>query len=621
MLDRVCGVWSSSGNYTVSELADIFAIPSIFVAERVVALIVNFAAPLRGVLITAVALGLGLGALAASATSAAAQTYYADPYSDIGGPSAKVRKSKKKAAAAAAKKAKAEKIAATDAVGSKKKQKSGQKDAKETAKAVTGPLVISVSLGRQKLAVFDGDRVIAESPISSGRVGYGTPTGVFSIVEKNRVHHSNLYAGAPMPNMQRITWSGVALHAGALPGYPASHGCIRLPHGFSSKLFGMTKLGTRVIVARDLVVPRSYSSDLLFAAYPPESDQAAFVSDGKTLVADASNTTVPAAVGGAVVDDAPRPLSFRERRALEAAKLSSDIREAGFKRQAAEIEFQSVQRETAAVIEPAKALAADLEKLEAAVRANERAEDETLSSLERLVRIREGKAGKVKKVRDIDGKIAALEAKVGELTAKADEAAQALKAARERSVEVLSAADAAETKLAAARLARNEAASALASLLEAEKIAKKREAKRALPVSVFVSRAKSRLFVRQGYEPIFDVPVTFERPDEPLGTHVFTALDYAPSKTAMTWSVTSVPFQPKADKKAPSRKDKGKTETVASVDVSKQTPDQALARLSIPQDAREQIADVMKPGSSLIISDHPLSPETGEYTDFIVPLR
>jgi lipoprotein-anchoring transpeptidase ErfK/SrfK len=112
------------------------------------------------------------------------------------------------------------------------KKKKGAETAAE--RSIKGPLVINVSLSRQRLTVYDANGPIAESPVSSGRVGYGTPAGVYSIVQKKRQHYSNLYAGASMPNMQRITWSGVALHAGALPGYPASHGCIRLPHGFSA---------------------------------------------------------------------------------------------------------------------------------------------------------------------------------------------------------------------------------------------------------------------------------------------------------------------------------------------------------------------------------------------------
>ncbi len=131
------------------------------------------------------------------------------------------------------------------------------------------PLTIVISLRRQQLKVFDSLGLVAQSRISSGRRGYDTPTGIFTILQKNRRHYSNLYDSAPMPNMQRLTWSGVALHAGHLPGYPASHGCVRLPYSFSSSLFSMTQLGTRVIVHNELVEPKQFHHPQLLSALPP----------------------------------------------------------------------------------------------------------------------------------------------------------------------------------------------------------------------------------------------------------------------------------------------------------------------------------------------------------------
>ena len=116
--------------------------------------------------------------------------------------------------------------------------------------------------------------------------GHPTPMGVFSIIEKDRYHHSNIYSGAPMPFMQRITWSGVAMHEGVLPGYPASHGCIRLSHDFAQKLWPVTKLGVRVIVARHEVVPVEFKHAKLFVPKPkPEEPQVATnpATDGRSL--------------------------------------------------------------------------------------------------------------------------------------------------------------------------------------------------------------------------------------------------------------------------------------------------------------------------------------------------
>lgn len=113
----------------------------------------------------------------------------------------------------------------------------------------TGPVTIVVSIPAQMVHVYRGDVRIGRSTVSSGRPGYDTPTGTFEILEKDRTHHSNKYDNAPMPFMQRLTWDGVALHAGHIPGYPASHGCVRLPMAFAEKLFEVTEKGGRVIVA------------------------------------------------------------------------------------------------------------------------------------------------------------------------------------------------------------------------------------------------------------------------------------------------------------------------------------------------------------------------------------
>lgn len=140
----------------------------------------------------------------------------------------------------------------------------------EISGAPYGPLQVVISLKSQSLKVYNGSGTqIASSRISSGREGYETPTGVFSILQKNEEHYSNLYDDAPMPYMQRLTWSGVALHAGKLPGYPASHGCIRLPHAFAVKLFEMTRMGGRVIVADGAPVPAAIRHPVLDAVAKP----------------------------------------------------------------------------------------------------------------------------------------------------------------------------------------------------------------------------------------------------------------------------------------------------------------------------------------------------------------
>ncbi len=154
----------------------------------------------------------------------------------------------------------------------------------------TGPLQIMVSLQQQRLTVFSAGVPVASAAVSSGQTGFETPSGIYSILQKNRYHESNIYSGAPMPFMQRITWSGIALHEGSLPGYPASHGCIRLPGAFAQTLFGMTKVGARVIVSRDPLTPRPFAHDKLFKPHSPATPIAVAQLSGRDGAASSQET-------------------------------------------------------------------------------------------------------------------------------------------------------------------------------------------------------------------------------------------------------------------------------------------------------------------------------------------
>jgi hypothetical protein len=123
------------------------------------------------------------------------------------------------------------------------------------ARAAGEPIIAIVSLRSQQITVYDAKGWIARAPVSSGEKGRETPAGIFSIIQKNAEHYSNLYDDAYMPHMQRITWSGLALHGGVLPGRPASHGCVRMPFAFAAHLFDATRMGMRVIVAPNDVTP------------------------------------------------------------------------------------------------------------------------------------------------------------------------------------------------------------------------------------------------------------------------------------------------------------------------------------------------------------------------------
>jgi peptidoglycan hydrolase-like protein with peptidoglycan-binding domain len=173
------------------------------------------------------------------------------------------------------------------------------------------PMTLIISLTDQTLNVYRGTLRIASSKVSTGMRGYATKAGVFSILEKRRRHHSNMYSAAPMPWMQRLTWSGTALHGGVVPGYPASHGCIRLPFSFAPKLFQITGIGDNVVVAANLATPKLIEHPSLFQPLP-------------TPTASAVNT------------EAPRPLSLSDivttkTSASEATHVTASAVEAGAK--------------------------------------------------------------------------------------------------------------------------------------------------------------------------------------------------------------------------------------------------------------------------------------------------
>jgi lipoprotein-anchoring transpeptidase ErfK/SrfK len=149
-----------------------------------------------------------------------------------------------------------------------------------------GPLHIIVSTAKQRVTVYANGTLVGRAPVSTGMPDHPTPMGIFTVISKSRWHVSNIYSGAPMPYMQRITWSGIALHAGKLPGYPASHGCIRLPEHFATRLWALSKIGARVIIARDEVAPVAIAHPRLPVPKKP-----------KNKPADALVAAAPAAAG------------------------------------------------------------------------------------------------------------------------------------------------------------------------------------------------------------------------------------------------------------------------------------------------------------------------------------
>jgi hypothetical protein len=188
-----------------------------------------------------------------------------------------------------------------------------------------GPFEIIISIADQHLSLYGSTGLIARAPVSTGKRGHATPLGVFSVIEKQKWHRSNIYSAAPMPYMQRITWSGVALHAGVVPGFPASHGCIRLNNEFAIRLWHLTKIGTRVIITRKDVAPVQIATPALLMPAPKPAEPLANDDPGRRLgappevkTATAADVASSASDGGSLHDQAdageqggpPRPISI-----------------------------------------------------------------------------------------------------------------------------------------------------------------------------------------------------------------------------------------------------------------------------------------------------------------------
>src|SRR5205807_6416521 len=151
------------------------------------------------------------------------------------------------------------------------------------------PIMAIVSIKAQQVTFYDADGLILRAPVSTGITGRETPAGVFAVIDKDKDHHSSLYDDAWMPNMQRITWNGIALHGGPLPGYAASHGCVRMPFGFAESLFDKTNIGMRVIISPNDAAPVDFSHPALFV--PSKDAIAAAPARADKLSAEAEEAT------------------------------------------------------------------------------------------------------------------------------------------------------------------------------------------------------------------------------------------------------------------------------------------------------------------------------------------
>ena len=518
------------------------------------------------------------------------------------------------------------------------------------------PVMAIVSMKDQRISLYDAAGGAMRARVSSGRTDYETPVGTYSILQKNRDHYSNVYDAAAMPFMQRITWSGVALHEGQLPGYPASHGCVRLPYSFAEQIFPLTKIGMRVIVARDDVAPVDFSHPLLLKPAPlPESvvaTKAAYVDsdsqqqNGSVFQADVRNWPQRQAEMDALKATAAERASQAELtkgpvadlKALLAAKTSQRAAAAKILRAAEKVKriaderSARTERELASAKDPAKLKKFENAKTQAdadVVTATERLTTATAAvqattserqraRAERAVRIAE-RAKRValnqvarterelidaksplrfKKQEDAAAKVAAAAIAAGQKHTSAAEALQAAETGLQRTTqELATAVTTMETAVAAARGAE----------------------RKTFPVSIFVSLKTQRLYVRQGHEPVTDVPVTISEPGQPVGTHIFTAVDYQKDGAGLRWTAVSLARRPMSDSAKLSDKSRRRNDAASEpYPANAALASAALDRFTIPPEIAQRFSESIWPGSSLIVSDEGLSKETGNATDFVV---
>jgi L,D-transpeptidase catalytic domain len=298
------------------------------------------------------------------------------------------------------------------------------------------PIMAIVSLSNQRVTIYDADGWILRAPVSSGQTGYETPAGVYSVIQKEEEHHSNLYDDASMPFMQRITWSGIALHAGLLPGYPASHGCVRMPYEFAQRLFDMTKIGMRVIVARNDVRPVEIDHPVLFK---PKLVRADLALKALTTHWDAARGEAQAAAPDAAPPEAdgPSPASPAKPlvmlKSLAAAKIAA-ADAATRKADAARLTAAKLTLDAVRLVRVAEATKYRAEaQLTAAESALETASSPVIQAAE------EEKAEALARLADAEAKLAAAK---GEAPLKADAAARARDEARAAAAEKVSAVEA-----------------------------------------------------------------------------------------------------------------------------------------------------------------------------------
>ncbi len=491
------------------------------------------------------------------------------------------------------------------------------------------PLLLLVSLRKQRIRVFDVNGEIASSRVSSGMPGFDTPTGVFSILEKNQHHVSNIYAGAPMPFMQRLTWSGIALHAGVVPGYRASHGCIRLPYSFARSLFGTTKIQQRVIVTGEETSPIVFDHPKLFKPLPLDTapagkEQQVAINDlGEGGDATRFFGVTPAlarAVAELPPSDQRRPSTRAEADRMfsdRISRLQSQMRSAERARVAATEKAKVAVKEAGdarAELDTARRI---IEPLRAAVIQAQRAQEAARQAYVAYIQSPAGWS---------EDKEFALEDAVINATAEVD-AARAEVARNELEFAAKQAASSAAeaTRTAALDFVRKNQID-LRTVQTALISANKESVRRLKPVSVFISLRSRQISIRQGVDPVLEAPISLAGGQlvSRVGTHVFTAMRFSQEDPdAFEWHLVSAHTPATNDPDQPrKRRDRIEASAHQSTEANARMAARALDAIVIPSNIMSTIAELARPGSSLIISDRDLPQnENGLGTEFVVLTR
>lgn len=492
--------------------------------------------------------------------------------------------------------------------------------------APKSPLTMIISLNKQRMWVYDANGFVTQSKVSTGKPGHETPKGIYTIIQKKVDHTSNIYEGAKMPYMQRLLQTGIAMHGGVVPGYPASAGCIRMPFAFAPKLFAMTSMNERVIVTPEAQSPVPFEHANLFSALPKgdgSAPQAALVETSmRTDVGTLLGVTPAVASQGnrTMASLAAERANEREQlvTAIEAAKTASLAANEAITTTAKAAADARAELKQASIA--ADKLARTARKAQAAKQAAERRlKDITRQIAKKANRLRADQLAELQMAEE-EAQAALVEASQSTALIDAENAQRGVADLREK-------ANAAAAAHTTAKKAAKTAALAIPAAEKAVASFDRRERNRHMPISVLISPRNGKVLVRQGWETILDEAVTIERPADPLGTYLFTATGWRDaSETEMTWSAVSVgetnPARLSSSEPVSNSKKKKKQEDVSippATDGAKAAA--ALSRIAIPEKTRLKIAEVVKPGSTLIISDFDMAKsEVRPGTDFTVQM-